>query len=196
MSDITLDIEEGKMYEIIGDELSSKNVLMRVIGGLMGVTSGQVLWDGVDVYTLPIKDRQIGYISEHFNFFESKSVQNNLYYALKIRKTPKKEAYLTIQTLLEEYNLASLRDKKIKELSKVDRIKIAILRLKLCYRRILLIEDVWNGLNEEEIQDCLSMLNGTAKTIIIATTKSKVIDSKNIVIEWGSITNHDKANGN
>lgn len=188
---INLSFDKGNIYEIVGDELSSKNILLRVIAGLVPCTQGEILWNEQDVCTVPIKDRGIGYISADFNFFQKKSVLKNLYYVFKIRKIPKVQAISMIENCLEQYQLVYLKDKKVKELSKFELIKIAIIRLKLVSRRILLVEDIWEELSVEQINECLSMLQDIPSTMIFATTKARLNNSIKISLKWGHVINHE-----
>lgn len=189
--DINLSFEEGNIYEIVGDELSSKNVLLRVIAGLVPCTEGQVLWEGQDILTIPVRDRRIGYIDDNLAFLRHKSVLYNLYYVLKIRKIPRVQALSMIETCLEQNKLTYLKDKKISKLTKVEQIKVAILRVKLVNRRILLVEDIWKGLTSKEIDECLSMLQSACSTIIFATTKPRIDSSVRINLKWGNVISHE-----
>ena len=187
LHDVNLQFLDGHVYEIVGDDLSSSSMLIRVIGGLEKITNGHIFLDQKNIDEIPIKDRGIGYLSKDLNFLRHSSVFRNLYYVLKIRNISKTMAMEQINRSLQSMNWLELKNKKIKDLSRFQQIKLAILRMNLVERNIILIEDIWEGLTNNEVQECLSMIK-PPKHLLIMATHQKLLPNSNVIdFKWGCV---------
>ena len=114
LNDVTLKIQDGEIFGIIGFSGAGKSTLVRCINLLERPTSGKVLLDGVDLTgltpaALRSVRRKIGMIFQHFNLMPSRTVFENIEMPLKLTEATHKERCAKIRALL---SLVDLSDKE------------------------------------------------------------------------------------
>ena len=95
LNDINLNIEKGSIYGIIGYSGAGKSTLIRTLNALEKPSSGKILIDNIDLYSLSEKSlraqqKKIGMIFQHFYLLESKTVYDNIAVVLKLNGENKK----------------------------------------------------------------------------------------------------------
>ncbi len=154
--DINLTAKRGEVIVVSGLGGSGKSALLRVIAGLDKISKGEVLIDGTKVEDVDfISAVSVGYLSQKPVFFESKTVFQNLAWALKIRKVDKSQWEEKVDEVLQEFNLMDIKKKKINKLTKVEKKLVQIARLMLRPLDILLCDDL-NLYKEDENFEVLS----------------------------------------
>ena len=83
---ITLDLAEGEIISLLGPSGSGKSTLLRIISGLEKAESGDVLWDGVSIATIPSHERKFGLIFQDYALFPHLNVFDNVAFGLKMQK--------------------------------------------------------------------------------------------------------------
>jgi phosphonate transport system ATP-binding protein len=83
LRNVSFEVEEGEFLVIIGLSGSGKSTLLRCTNRLINPTSGEIVWDGMDIAALATKDlrpvrRKIGMVFQHFNLVKRLSVMNNV----------------------------------------------------------------------------------------------------------------------
>ena len=111
LRDVSLDVEEGDIFGIIGLSGAGKSTLVRCINLLEKPTSGQVLLDGRDLTALPQKEllkarRSVGMIFQDFNLLEQRTVLRNVLFPLELAGTPRAEAKKRALELLQLVGLS------------------------------------------------------------------------------------------
>src|SRR5688572_26975755 len=106
VDDVTLDIEAGDVYGIIGYSGAGKSTLVRLVNALEPATSGSIVVDGTEITATPERQLRdirlrIGMIFQQFNLFNSKSVRKNVAYPLTVAGRPKAEIAARVDELLE-----------------------------------------------------------------------------------------------
>ena len=97
LSDVSLSIEKGDIFGIIGMSGAGKSTLVRTVNFLEKPTQGSILIDGINLSTLSEKElrkkrREIGMIFQNFNLLEQKNVIDNICFPLEIAGVKRKEA--------------------------------------------------------------------------------------------------------
>src|SRR5277367_2793154 len=95
VKNIDLDVPTGALIALLGPSGCGKTTLLRIIAGLEMPDEGQVLFDGRDATLWPIRDRNVGFVFQHYALFRHMSVFENVAFGLKVkprsqRPTPKK----------------------------------------------------------------------------------------------------------
>jgi D-methionine transport system ATP-binding protein len=181
---VSLDVEEGEIFGLIGYSGAGKSTLVRLINALTPVTSGSVQVAGQEVTTLADKQlqvlrRDIGMIFQQFNLFNSRTVWGNVSYPLAIAGVPKADRVDRIKELLDFVGLADKAEAYPDQLSGGQKQRVGIARALATHPRLLLADEATSALDPETTQEVLALLRrinaelGT--TIIVITHEMEVI---------------------
>lgn len=195
LNNINLNVEDGEHVILFGEKESGKSSLIRVIAGLEKVTSGDVIIKNVDVKKINFKtDISMGYLSTLGAFLERKTVTQNLEYVLKIRKYDKEQINSKVNGVILSYGLEGLKDRKLKDLSPFDRIKVAIARLSLRKIDFLIVDDIFENFADSDVQKLATMINNIIDqndcSSIVALSNEKLLKSfkgRVVRLKFGSI---------
>src|SRR3990172_519592 len=105
LRDISLTIEPGEFFALLGPSGSGKSTLLRVIAGFAQAKAGRVLVDGRDISAVPPWKRDIGMVFQNYALWPHMTVQDNVAYGLKLRNTPSAEIASRVQAVLEKVRL-------------------------------------------------------------------------------------------
>lgn len=159
----------GTNYFITGESFSGKSTLARFIVGLEKKYSGKIYLneEEIDLCNEFYKS-EIGFISGSGVFLERKSVSYNLRYAYNLRNGV--DADFDIENILSRFDLQDVKDVKMKSLPKFTRIKVCLARLSLRKLSILAMDDIFEGLTDEEIKTICNLVKGELnyKTLLVA----------------------------
>ncbi|MGO1368579.1 MAG: methionine ABC transporter ATP-binding protein [Senegalia sp. (in: firmicutes)] len=199
LKNVSLNIESGEIYGVIGLSGAGKSTLIRTINRLENVDSGNIYIDNVDITTLDKKNllntrKNIGMIFQHFDLLNSKNVFNNIAFPLQISKMNKDQISKRVDDLLE---LVGLSDKKLaypSQLSGGQKQRVAIARALANKPNLLLSDEATSALDPETTKSILELLKKLQKTlnltIIMITHEMEVVKrtcDKVAVMENGEI---------
>lgn len=199
LRDISLTIEEGDIYGIIGMSGAGKSTLVRCLNYLEKPTGGEVIIDGKELGTLSGKElrRQrsdIAMIFQNFNLLMQKNVIDNICFPMRIQKKKKREAR---EKALELLKLVGLSDKAAaypSQLSGGQRQRVAIARALASDPKILLCDEATSALDPQTTASILALLREINRelgiTIVIITHQMSVIReicSHVAIVEHGQI---------
>ncbi|MFA6129374.1 MAG: ATP-binding cassette domain-containing protein [Candidatus Omnitrophota bacterium] len=170
LKDISLEIEEGQYFVLLGPCGAGKTLLLNGIAGLYRPDSGNIFMQGLEVTFLPAEKRNIGYLFQRDAIFTHLSVKENIYYGLKYHKPDKK--YLdTLFDLLDIADLLGRRDTV--NLSGGEARKVALARSLAVGPRLLLLDEplsFLDPLSQEKVMQSLGALNKQMGLSIIHVT--------------------------
>lgn len=202
---VSLDIEAGEVFGIIGYSGAGKSTLVRLINALEPVTSGKVIVDGTDITTLRESELrklrlEIGMIFQQFNLFNSKTVAKNVAYPLVVAGVGKAERTRRVAELLDFVGLADKGRSYPDQLSGGQKQRVGIARALASSPRILLADEATSALDPETTHEVLGLLDRVNRelgiTIVVITHEMDVIQSiatrvavmeKGRVIEQGDV---------
>ena len=199
VKDVSLSIADGEVFGIIGFSGAGKSTLVRCINLLERPESGEVLIDGTDLTMLPEKElrefrKKIGMIFQHFNLMPSRTVYNNIGFALRHSGLSKEEKDKKILSLLELVDLQDKKDAYPSQLSGGQKQRVAIARALANDPRILLCDEATSALDPQTTKSILKLLESVNKklgiTMIIITHQMEVVKDicdKVAVMEHGSV---------
>ena len=185
-TDLNLKFESGKSYALIGGSGSGKSTLLNIIGRLEKIDSGNVLVDKQDIWK--IKERTffkntVGYVFQNYSLIDNKTVYDNLKLITKDKKT--------ITDVLEKVGLSNdYLHQKIYELSGGQAQRVAIARMLMKPRKIILADEPTGALDGEIGKEIIRLLlNETAedKYVIIATHDPAVYNEVDVIIDMKDI---------
>ncbi|BDG45686.1 MULTISPECIES: methionine ABC transporter ATP-binding protein [Parageobacillus] len=184
VDNVSLTIQDGEIFGIIGYSGAGKSTLLRCLNLLERPTSGQVVIDGVDLTALDDKQlRQarlkIGMIFQHFYLVSSKTVFENVAFALKAAKKPKDEIKKRVHELLEMVGLSDKRDVYPSQLSGGQKQRVGIARALANDPTVLLCDEATSALDPSTTKSILALLKKINRelgiTIVLITHEMEVV---------------------
>lgn len=185
LKDISITINDGEIFGIIGLSGAGKSTLIRCINFLERPTSGQVIIDGQDLGTLTkkelLKTRQnIGMIFQGFNLLAQRNVIKNICYPLEIAGVKKADAVKRAEELLELVGLSDKAKAYPSQLSGGQKQRVAIARALAAKTKYLLCDEATSALDPDTTNSILELMKRINKTlgvtIVVITHEMKVID--------------------
>lgn len=182
--DVSLRVEEGDIYGIVGYSGAGKSTLVRTINLLQRPTSGSVIVDRQELSALPPKSlrkarKKIGMIFQHFNLMRARTVAGNVAYPLKKSGLSKKEVNDKVDVLLELVGLADKKHTYPSQLSGGQKQRVAIARALANDPEVLLCDEATSALDPKTTSAILELLKRLNKklslTIVIITHEMQVV---------------------
>lgn len=186
LKNVSLKIEKGDIYGIIGFSGAGKSTLLRTINALEKPTAGRVLVDGEDINKLSPaelrkKRKSIGMIFQQFNLLETKTVYENVALPLKLNKVPKAQIKKKVEEILEFVELSDKRDTYPAKLSGGQKQRVGIARALATEPSILLSDEATSALDPKTTTAILKLLKKINEelhiTIVLITHEMNVIQS-------------------
>ena len=185
LRNVSLDIEEGEIFGIIGLSGAGKSTLVRCINLLEEPTEGDVFVDGRDMRALSAKElrlarRGIGMIFQGFNLLMQKNVLDNVCFPLLLSGMSKRDAAVKAKRLLETVGLSEKANVYPAQLSGGQKQRVAIARALATEPKVLLCDEATSALDPtttKSILDLLRQLNRELNvTVVIITHEMKVVE--------------------
>ena len=186
LDDVSLTINDGDVFGIIGESGAGKSTLVRHINLLERPTSGQVLIDGTDVTGFQGKQlrdmRQgIGMIFQNFSLFQQRTVLQNVTFPLELQHQDKATARKRAEELLEIVGLKDCEDRYPRELSGGQQQRVAIARALATNPKIMLCDEATSALDSRttvQILDLLEDINKRLGVTMVLITHSMAVARK------------------
>jgi multiple sugar transport system ATP-binding protein len=141
VKDLTLAVADKEFVALLGPSGCGKTTTMNMIAGIETPTSGQILFDGVDVSKLPPPKRNIGFVFQNYAIFTHMSVRENLAFALQVRGVPRSEVKRRVAEMAELMRLGEHLDRRAASLSVNEMQKLAIGRSAIGRPAIFLLDE-------------------------------------------------------
>ena len=198
LEDVSTVIKDGDVISIIGPSGTGKSTLIRCINMLERPTSGQILFNGVDItdpkYDLTQARRRMGMVFQSFNLFGHLTVIENLMMApMDILKKSKQEAYENGIALLKRVGLAGREYQYPDQLSGGQKQRVAIARTLAMDPEVILLDEPTSALDPAmvgEVQAVIRDLSQTGKTMLIVTHEmqfARAISNRVFYMDQGGI---------
>lgn len=157
LHDVNLEIPEGQLTALLGPSGSGKTTLLRIIAGLESNEQGRILFGDQDVSKLHVRDRNIGFVFQHYALFRNLTVAQNIAFGLeslpKRQRPPKAEIAKTVEQLLEMIQLPQLANRYPAQLSGGQKQRVALARALATKPRILLLDEPFGALDARVRKD-------------------------------------------
>lgn len=184
VDDVTLTVEKGEIFGIIGFSGAGKSTLLRLVNMLERPTSGTILIDEKDITSLSTKElrqlrQRIGMIFQGFNLFKSRTVYGNIAYPLRLAKLSKKEIKERVNELLKFVGLEDKADYYPEQLSGGQKQRVGIARALATSPDILICDEATSALDPETTTEILNLLKKVNReynvTILLITHEMQVV---------------------
>ncbi len=147
VNDLSITLESGKLIALLGPSGCGKSTTLNMLSGIMPVTSGRVLFDGVDVTALPPEKRGIGLVFQNYALYPHMTVRQNICFPMEIKKIPKKQRLKRAAELAELVHITPYLDRKPAELSGGQQQRVAIARALAKNPQVLLLDEPLSNLD-------------------------------------------------
>ena len=202
LNDISLDIPSGQMVALLGPSGSGKTTLLRIIAGLEHQNSGQIRFHNKDVSALHARDRQVGFVFQHYALFRHMTVFDNIAFGLTVlprRERPSSaEIKQRVTRLLEMVQLAHLANRFPAQLSGGQKQRVALARALAARPKVLLFDEPLAALDAKlrerlriEIGALLKKLAITAVYVTHDQQEAMALGDRIAVMEQGRIAQID-----
>ena len=151
LDDISLDFPTGELVALLGPSGCGKTTLLRIIAGLEQADAGQVLLDGEDASGTHVRERQVGFVFQHYALFRHMTVFDNVAFGMRMKPRGQRPAEAKIREkvhdLLNLVQLDWLADRFPSQLSGGQRQRIALARALAVEPRVLLLDEPFGALD-------------------------------------------------
>ncbi|MDU4961578.1 MAG: methionine ABC transporter ATP-binding protein [Sporomusaceae bacterium] len=181
---ISLQINSGEIFGVIGKSGAGKSTLIRCINMLEKPTGGSVIVDGEELSTMSEKElrnarKKIGMIFQHFNLLSSRTVYDNIAFPLELAGWDKKKIEAAVAPLLDLVGLTDKRDQYPSQLSGGQKQRVGIARSLTNRPKVLLCDEATSALDPQTTQSILELLKDINRrlglTIVLITHEMQVI---------------------
>jgi sulfate transport system ATP-binding protein len=159
LDNVDLNVPRGKLVALLGPSGSGKTTLLRIIAGLEHADpgSGQILFHGEDVTSVPAGKRKVGFVFQHYALFRHMTVFENIAFGLNVRRRRERpnsaEIRERVHTLLKLVQLEGLNDRYPTQLSGGQRQRVALARALAVEPRVLLLDEPFGALDAKVRKD-------------------------------------------
>ena len=193
LQDVSIHVEKGDIYGIIGFSGAGKSTLLRLVNGLETPDSGTVMVHDQDLGSLKKAElrklrRKIGMVFQQFNLLDSKTVFHNIALPLILEKAPKDVIEEKVNEVLRFVELEDKKDTYVSQLSGGQKQRVGIARALTTTPDILLCDEATSALDPQTTESILKLLKKINKemgvTILLITHQMQVVQM--ICIKWQS----------
>lgn len=151
LDNVSLSFPQGELTALLGPSGCGKTTLLRIIAGLEQPDAGQVFLDGEDASGHHVRERQVGFVFQHYALFKHMSVFENIAFGLRVKprnvRPSESEIRKKVMQLLELVQLDWLADRYPPQLSGGQRQRIALARALAVEPRVLLLDEPFGALD-------------------------------------------------
>ena len=151
LKDVSLRVEDGELFALLGPSGSGKTSLLRIIAGLELPDTGVIRLNDEDATQSAARDRQVGFVFQHYALFRHMTVFENIAFGLRVRPRETRPAETIIRDkvgqLLDLIQLTPLGDRYPSQLSGGQRQRVALARALAVEPKVLLLDEPFGALD-------------------------------------------------
>ena len=151
LDNVSLDFPSGELVALLGPSGCGKTTLLRVIAGLEQADSGDVFLEGVDASGLPVRERAVGFVFQHYALFRHMTVFDNVAFGLRVKprelRPSEPDIKRKVMALLHLVQVDWLADHYPSQLSGGQRQRIALARALAVEPKVLLLDEPFGALD-------------------------------------------------
>lgn len=205
INNVSLNIKKGEFVFVIGSSGSGKSTFMKMLLKEVEPTEGKIIIDGININNIKRKEvpflrRKMGVVFQDFRLLPSKTVFENIAFALQVTEAPPKAIRRNVPAILAMVGLTHKAKVYPNELSGGEQQRVALARAIINKPPILLADEPTGNLDPEtawEIMELLKEINARGTTVVIATHAKDIVDEmkKRVITLQKGIILSDKEGG-
>lgn len=191
---VSLSIEKGEIFGLIGPSGSGKSTILRMIAGFETPTNGDIQFDGETVLNVQAKDRDVGLVFQSIALFKNMNVMQNVAFGPRMQGVPKEKRRRNARNILEILDIPELADRDPKNLSGGQKQRVALGRALAIEPEVLLLDEPMTGLDAKLKrrlqQEMVALFNDLDITVIHVThdqEEAMVMCDRIAILNEGSI---------
>jgi len=169
LDDVSVEVPTGTLLALLGPSGSGKTTLLRIIAGLESPDTGVILHHDEDVTERSPKERNVGFVFQHYALFRHMSVFENVAFGMRVRHRPKAEITNRVEELLRLVRLDGLEKRYPSQLSGGQRQRVALARALAVEPRVLLLDEPFGALDAKVRQELRQWLRRLHEEIHLTT---------------------------
>jgi sulfate transport system ATP-binding protein len=147
VDNVSIEVKGGSLVALLGPSGSGKSTLLRLIAGLEMPDRGKIFLTGEDTTFQDARDRNIGFVFQHYALFKHMTVRQNIAFGLEIRKQEKSKIKHRVEELLELVQLKGMGNRYPSQLSGGQRQRVALARALAVEPKVLLLDEPFGALD-------------------------------------------------
>jgi sulfate transport system ATP-binding protein len=153
LDDLNLEVPSGSLLALLGPSGSGKTTLLRIIAGLEVPDAGAVHYEDEDVTGTRVRDRNVGFVFQHYALFRHMNVFENIAFGMRVRHRPRAEVKARVHELLRLIQLEGLERSLPSQLSGGQRQRVALARALAVAPKVLLLDEPFGALDAKVRQE-------------------------------------------
>lgn len=177
LDDINLYFNDKEFLTLLGPSGCGKTTTLRIIGGFIKPTGGDVLFDGVRINDVPPHKRKVNTVFQKYALFPHLDVYENVAFGLRLAKLSEEEIDERVTEMLEIVSLKGFENRKVSQLSGGQQQRVAIARAMANSQSILLADEPTGALDQNtgrQVMELFHDINSEGHTIIMITHDAKI----------------------
>ena len=193
VEDLSFTVEDGVVYGFLGPNGAGKSTTMNIITGCLAATSGTVTIDGYDIFDRPKEAKsRIGYLPELPPVYPDMTPAEYLSFVADARKVPAAEKEEQIDRAIRVTDIADVKDRLIKNLSKGYRQRVGIAQALLGKPSVIILDEPTVGLDPRQIIEIRELIRSLGKkhTVILSShilSEVQAVCDKILIINKGKL---------
>ncbi|MBO5473356.1 MAG: ABC transporter ATP-binding protein [Lachnospiraceae bacterium] len=181
---LSFTVEKGQIYGFLGPNGAGKTTTMNIMTGYIAASSGTVMINGYDILKEPLKAKQcIGYLPELPPLYMDMTVWEYLLFVSELKKIPRKQRVEHVEKIIDDLQLADVKDRLIKNLSKGYKQRVGLAQALIGYPEVIILDEPMVGLDPKQIIEMRDLIKGLAK-------EHTIILSSHILSEVSAVCDH------
>lgn len=157
LNNVSLEIKPGELVALLGPSGSGKTTLLRIIAGLEFADAGNVYLNEINTSQKHVRERQVGFVFQHYALFKHMTVLENIAFGLRVRKKQDRPSNQEIRRkvleLIKLVHLEGLHDRYPSQLSGGQRQRVALARALAVEPKVMLLDEPFGALDAKVRKD-------------------------------------------
>lgn len=194
VDDVSFSLDQGEIVALLGPSGSGKSTLLSLIAGLETPDSGDVLWDGESLATVPPHRRGFGLMFQDYALFPHKNVTQNVGFGLQMQGIGRADIAAGVRWALDLVGLAGFEQRDVNTLSGGEQQRVALARSLAPRPRLLMLDEPIGALDRNlrdrllaELPDLLGRLNQTALYVTHDQEEAFALADRVLILQAGKV---------